>query len=151
MPSDLRDPSTQLSQQEIEAIEITQGIIKRMAENSSKTKTVFIAITAAMGAFLKLEPARETLFTLIVYTAIVIVLWRADSTYLQLERKFRCHHKAIVDGAIPSLECWRLDISKYQSESVGRIMFCNFTTRIYLIAFIAAIIGIVACCIGMLV
>lgn len=37
----IRDNTSQLSPQEIEAIKATQDIIKRMAENSQKTKTCF--------------------------------------------------------------------------------------------------------------
>ena len=38
-----RNKDAQLSAQEIDAIKITQEIIKRMAENSQKMKTCFLA------------------------------------------------------------------------------------------------------------
>ena len=57
--NDERASNTQLSTQEIEAIKATQEIIKRMADNSAKTKTIFIAVTAAMGTFVKVEVSAQ--------------------------------------------------------------------------------------------
>lgn len=42
-----RDRNTVLMPNEIEAIKANQEIIKRMADNSAKTKTVFLALFAA--------------------------------------------------------------------------------------------------------
>lgn len=129
-----REPSSQLSPQEIEAIKATQEIIKRMADNSAKTKTIFIAVTAAMGTFVKVETSVQTLFALLVYLAITAILWHTDASYLKLEQQFRNHSNAIVAGTISSLDRWQFNISKYDAESIFSIMFRNFTTRIYLIA-----------------
>ena len=43
----LRDRNAVLMPNEIEAIKVTQEVIKRMADNSAKTKTVFLALFAA--------------------------------------------------------------------------------------------------------
>ena len=129
-----RDPSAQLSAQEIEAIKATQEIIKRMAENSGKTKTIFIAITAAMGTFVKVEESMQTLMALAVYVALSVTLWHMDATYLRLERQFRNHSNAIVAGSIPSLDRWRFNPAAYAAESVVSIMLRNFTLRIYRVA-----------------
>ena len=137
-----RDPCSQLSPQEIEAIKTTQDIIKRMAENSAKTKTIFIAVTAAMGAFLKPEVSLQTLFALLVYLALTVTLWHMDASYLQLERKFRSHSNAIVSGSISSLDRWLFNISKYKAESVTSIMMKNFTTRIYRVACVCSGVAI---------
>lgn len=47
---DMRDRNALLSQDEIEAIKVCQGIINRMAENSAKAKNLFFTISAAFGA-----------------------------------------------------------------------------------------------------
>lgn len=49
----VRARNTMLSTHEIELIKINQEIIKRMADNSAKTKTIFIAVTTAAFSFLK--------------------------------------------------------------------------------------------------
>lgn len=46
-----RNKDAQLSAQEIDAIKITQEIIKRMAENSQKMKTCFLATCAFFAPF----------------------------------------------------------------------------------------------------
>lgn len=43
----LRDRNAVLMPNEIEAIKVTQEVIKRTADNSAKTKTVFLALFAA--------------------------------------------------------------------------------------------------------
>lgn len=137
-----RDPSSLLSPQEIEAIKTTQDIIKRMAENSAKTKTIFIAITAAMGAFLRPEVSLQTLFALLIYLALTVTLWHMDASYLRLERKFRSHSNAIVSGSISSLDRWLFNISKYKAESVTSIMMKNFTIRMYRVACVCSVVAI---------
>lgn len=140
--NDERAPNTQLSTQETEAIKATQEIIKRMADNSAKTKTIFIAVTAAMGTFVKVEVSAQTLIALVVYLALTLTLWHMDAKYLQLERKFRSHSNAIVNGCIPALEWWKFNISRYSEESVLNIMWRNFSTRIYMLAAVCATICI---------
>lgn len=72
-----------LTQPQIEAIKATQEIIKRMAENSAKTKTIFIAVTVAMASFVKPEATLQTAIGLAVYIFISISLWHMDATYLR--------------------------------------------------------------------
>lgn len=129
----LRDPFALLSNNEIEAIKMTQEIIKRMAENSAKTKTVFLAITTAMITLVDTEISLRTVFALSVYLILTFALWQTDAQYLRLERLFREHHNAICDGTITALDQWRLNIGKYDAESTYSIMFKNFTMWIYYI------------------
>lgn len=53
-----------------------------------------------------------------------------DARYLQLERKFREHHKAIVSGAISSLEMWDFSPARYPVMDIFRTMF-SFSAWIY--------------------
>lgn len=128
-----------LTQPQIEAIKATQEIIKRMAENSAKTKTIFIAVTVAMASFVKPEATLQTAIGLAVYIFISISLWHMDATYLRFERQFRSHSNAIVDGSVDLIEQWQFNPSLYKAESVISIMLNNFTTRIYRIAIYVSI------------
>ena len=59
-----------LSADEIEIIKLTQDIIKRMAENSSRTKTIFIAVTTAVVTFSEVQISLWTIVLLIAYLLI---------------------------------------------------------------------------------
>lgn len=136
-----RDENYQLSQQEIEALKMTQDIIKRMAENSSKTKTAFVAITGMLSAFIKFDTSLQTIVTLIIYLFITMILWITDAKYLRLERQFREHHRKIVEGTIPTQACWMMEVTSYPVESLRKIMFRNFTMFIYFTPTLATIVG----------
>lgn len=142
MTNTTRDDNYQLSQQEIEVLKMTQDIIKRMAENSSKTKTAFVAITGMLSAFVKFDTSFQTLATLIIYLFITIVLWITDFKYLRLERQFREHHKKIVEGTISTKACWMMQTSSYPVESSWKIMCQNFTMQIYFFSVLATIVGV---------
>ena len=98
-----RNKDVQLSAQEIDAIKVTQEIIKRMAENSQKMKTSFLATCAFFCAILGRGIIALNWRTYAAFLLITFIFWVMDARYLQLERKFREHHKAIVSGSISSL------------------------------------------------
>lgn len=137
-----RDPNAMLSPYEIEAIKATQEIIKRMADDSAKAKTTFIAVTAALLAFVKPEISWMTAFTVLAYLCITVALWYTDAKYLQLERAFRLHHNAIINGSLGSLNLWAWKVGGLlkQCESVRSIMFRNFTMWLYWIACTASVV-----------
>lgn len=128
----VRDRNATLTPTDIEAIKINQEIIKRMADNSAKTKTVFIALFAAIVTFHK--SIHLDCFVLIGFISIVFATWYTDAKYLQLERQFRKHHQAIVNGAINQLDLWTFNPAKYKVEPVAKIMFLNFTMWLYWLA-----------------
>ncbi|WP_300709699.1 hypothetical protein [uncultured Desulfovibrio sp.] len=126
----IRDNTSQLSPQEIESIKATQDIIKRMAENSQKTKTCFLAMCAFFCAMLGKDIVEFSLRVYGAFFLLTVAFWVMDAKYLQLERRFREHHKAIVYGTIPSLEMWNFAPARYATASLARIMF-SFSTLIY--------------------
>lgn len=136
----VRDRNTMLSAPEIELLKMTQEVIKRMADNSAKTKTLFVGVTTAAFAFLKFDPSAHNLFALMAYLVVTVALWETDARYLRLERLFRHQHHAIVDGSVPALELWRMNLSRYEEESVSRIMFTNFTMWIYQISALVSVV-----------
>lgn len=132
-----RDRNTVLTPNEIEAIKINQEIIKRMADNSAKTKTVFLALFAA--AVTLHNSIRLDCYVLFGYISVIFALWYTDAKYLhakylQLERQFRKHHQAIVNGSINYLDQWAFNPAKYKVEPVAKIMFLNFTMWLYWLA-----------------
>lgn len=141
--NDVRSDSAELSGQEIEALKMTQDVIKRMADNSAKTKTIFIGLTVAIVTLSKVEPTQQTLMAWVVYAVLTFVLWFTDAKYLRLERLFRKHHQAIVNGSISSLDRWRMDVSRYKVEALLSIMLTNFTMMMYFVAELIAIVAIV--------
>lgn len=117
----IRDRNAALSDQEIDAIKVTQDIIKRMAESSQKTKSVFLV---ASGVFFTLVAKKDLApcgLTAIIFLVFALFFWIMDARYLRLERQFRAHHKAIVDG-LSSLDMWDFSPSRYKTASLPRIM-----------------------------
>lgn len=125
-----RNKDAQLSAQEIDAIKITQEIIKRMAENSQKMKTCFLATCAFFCAILGRGFIALSWRTYASFLLITFIFWVMDARYLQLERQFREHHKAIVSGAISSLEMWDCSPTRYPVMGIFRTMF-SFSAWIY--------------------
>ena len=121
--SQARDKNAQLSEQEIDAIKINQDIIKRKAESSQKTKNFFLGISAAFFVLLGRGAIAFDWQTWCAFSVIVLTFWIIDARYLRLERQFREHHKAILSGALPSLENWDFSPARYNVASTLRIMF----------------------------
>lgn len=127
-----RDRNNVLMPNEIEAIKANQEIIKRMADNSAKTKTVFLALFAAAVTLHK--SIHLDCFVLLGFVSVIFAMWYTDARYLQLERQFRKHHQAILNGTIGYLDQWAFNPVKYKVEPVAKIMFLNFTMWLYWLA-----------------
>lgn len=70
----VRDKNSVLTQSEIEALKVTQDVIKRMADNSSKTKTAFIALSVAVLTFSQGKmPSNFVLFGYLVFCCSLLV------------------------------------------------------------------------------
>lgn len=134
-----------LSADEIEIIKLTQDIIKRMAENSSRTKTIFIAVTTAVVTFSEVQISLWTIVLLIAYLLITCALWQVDALYLRQERLFRQHYVAIVNKEISIKEAWNLNVSRYETEKVFHIMFRNYTMWIYQLSLLFTFVLTVYC------
>lgn len=129
LQDETRDPRYDLNKNEVEAIKVTQDIIKRMAENSQKTKTLFISICAGFYALLGAKLLAFNYKTMSVFLLVCVVLWCIDARYLQLERCFREHHKAIVGGIAP-LDAWNFNPQRYKTSCLVCAMF-SFPLLIY--------------------
>lgn len=127
-----RSRDTLLKEQEIECLKIIQGVIGRMADNSQKLKTWYLSLCAVCGALLG-KDFSFTALSLVCFIAVTVVFWSMDAKYLQLERKFRRHYSATINGAVPYLETFLMNVNRYDDEveSVPSIMLKNFSVRFY--------------------
>lgn len=123
-----------LTTNEIEAIKINQDIIKRMAENSAKTKSIFLAIFTAIITFHKSFTIDG--FVFLGLLSVILSFWYSDAKYLQLERAFRKHHYNILhENKNNPLSKWEFNPNKYKPEEhIFKTMFMNFTMWIYWVA-----------------
>lgn len=138
----LRDRNATLLPSEIEAIKTNQEIIKRMADNSVKTKNIFLTLFAAAVTFHK--SIQIDGFILLGFASVIFSMWFTDAKYLQLEKQFRKHHNAIIEGRITYLDQWDFNPAKYEVEPVAKIMFLNFTMWLYWLSFLLLLkIGLV--------
>ena len=119
---------------DIEALKVNQGIINRMADNSAKCKTIFLAITTAMVTFAKQDDLCFNVFAIAIYLVLTIALWYSDAKYLQLEKMFRAHHQRIVDGTYDKRQAWEFNLKQIEPPTIKSIMFRNFTMALYMIA-----------------
>lgn len=135
-----RDRSTILGSNEVEAIKVCQGIISRMADNSSKVKNLFFVISAAFVALLGSSSVRFDWSVAAAYLTIAVSMWYIDARYLQLEQMFRCVHNRIVNGCQPNLDSWMFVPDKKDAKPIWCLMFCNFSTAIYPIVALAIVL-----------
>ncbi len=129
----VRSENAILHAHEIEAIKINQDIIKRMAANSQHLKTIFIILTGAiLGLFgaNTISPSK-TIYIAAGFVAIGLVFWLMDAKYLRLERLFREHHKAIINGTIGYKKQWDFNPMRYKTSHVLKVMFDGFSILTY--------------------
>ena len=126
----------------VEHLQMIQGIITRMGQNSFQLKGWAIGIMIAIFTFAGQQgDTRSILFTIIPLT----VIWLLDSYYLQLERKFRLLYddvrknkeKTDFDMSFNSV---KLEVGKHNKISYFRIMFSITETPFYLVCIITTIL-----------
>lgn len=133
-----RSPDAVLSESEIEALKMNQGIINRMAENSRKTKNLYLTGCAALTALYKIDATISSLKIFIVFITMSCTLWYLDTRYLLLERQFRKHHNAIVHRELRCLEQWNFTPGRYSVGGLYSAMF-SFSVLLYPICILVCI------------
>lgn len=127
-----RDRQAVLEEHEIKAIMMVQGIITRMADNSQKCKTFFLTLCGAVVALVSACKVPFSIRMICLFCALSVTFWFLDARYLQLERKFRQHHKAIIEGTVPYLDQWNINLSRYNSGFWSS--FFSFSELLYPVA-----------------
>ncbi|MGL4524806.1 MAG: hypothetical protein ACRCVN_04725 [Spirochaetia bacterium] len=130
---------SELKEYEIKAIELNQGIIERMAGNSQRTKTMFLALCAGVGTFMGSGSLCVGPIGFLWLSLLGFFFWIIDARYLQLERQFRAHHKALVSEELSTQEAWMFNPSSYKGVSLIRVMF-SFSQILYPVMIVSAIL-----------
>lgn len=109
-------------------LELVQGVINRLANNSFLVKGWSITITlGAFGLFLD----KNNIFILIALFVVVVLFWFIDSYYLRQEKLFRELYEASAGTTRDNLS---MDIANFQDKvsSTGRLMFSYPNCLLYL-------------------
>jgi hypothetical protein len=111
--SEKNDQASIDSSERIAHLEMLQGVINRLASNSSLMKTLAGTITAAaIALYGTIDGAKFTLLVAVAFP--VIVFWILDARYLAIERAYRNLYNA-VRGEKP-VEKFSMN---YRSEFAG--------------------------------
>ena len=126
-------------------IDLIQGCINRMANNSFLVKGWALGVFAGVTAITKGDNLNNTI--LFVCTTIVpfVCFWILDAFFLQTEKKYRIMYAERLEKR--KLEddsnLYELDPSSYKVEEIFKVMW-SITLRVfYGIPFLASIVAIV--------
>lgn len=109
----------------IRHLEMIQGVIQRMANNSFQLKGWAVTLIGLVGALSTREDDKR--FFLLAFIPI-LAFWGLDSFYLQLERKFTTLYKNVKEKAETDID-FSMDIRDgflvMDANDKERTRFCN--------------------------
>lgn len=106
--------------QKIKHLEMIQGIITRMNQNSFMLKGWMITIVSAL---LAIYADKGNIGYLIISIFPILVFWFLDAYYLQQERKFRGIYSDIVEGK--DLPLFKMPIGEYNKKKDCKYSYCD--------------------------
>lgn len=126
-------------------IDLIQGCINRMANNSFLVKGWALGVFAGVTAITKGDNLNNTI--LFVCTTIVpfVCFWILDSFFLQTEKKYRIMYAERLEKRKQEDDSnlYELDPSNYKVEGIFKVMW-SITLRVfYGIPFLASIVVII--------
>lgn len=126
-------------------IDLIQGCINRMANNSFLIKGWALGVFAGVTAFTKGENLNNIVLLLCTTVVPFICFWVLDAYFLQIERKYRAMYTERLTKRKnnDSDELFDLNPSKYKVGSILRIMFSQTLTIFYGIPFLTSIIVLI--------
>lgn len=126
-------------------IDLIQGCINRMANNSFLIKGWALGVFAGVTAFTKGENLNNIVLLLCTTVVPFICFWVLDAYFLQIERKYRAMYTERLTKRKnnDSDELFDLNPSKYKVSSILRIMFSQTLTIFYGIPFLTSIIVLI--------
>ena len=124
------------TEEKIKHLEIIQGVINRLANNSFLIKSWMITVSLA-GFSLFINQKETPLLGIISF--IVILFWVLDAYYLRQERLFRKLYSNCAEG--DTIKSFDMDVSKYNKEvdSLVHTMFSYPTLLFYISMFLVSI------------
>ena len=104
-------------------LEMIEGIIERMGNNSFQLKGWAVTLVALIGGFA--SQGSDKRFFLIAFIPL-IAFWFLDSFYLLLERKYKILYKNVADKDEDDID-FNMDTRKIvcDGEDAERICFCK--------------------------
>ena len=129
----------------LKEIDLIQGCINRMANNSFLIKGWALGVFAGVTAFTKGENLNNIVLLLCTTVVPFICFWVLDAYFLQIERKYRAMYteKLTKRKNNDSDELFDLNPSKYKVGSILRIMFSQTLTIFYGIPFLTSVIVLI--------
>lgn len=126
-------------------IDLIQGCINRMANNSFLIKGWALGVFAGVTAFTKGENLNNIVLLLCTTVVPFICFWVLDAYFLQIERKYRAMYTERLTKRKnnDSDELFDLNPNKYKVGSILRIMFSQTLTIFYGIPFLTSIIVLI--------
>ena len=126
-------------------IDLIQGCINRMANNSFLIKGWALGVFAGVTAFTKGENLNNIVLLLCTTVVPFICFWVLDAYFLQIERKYRAMYTERLTKRKnnDSDELFDLNPSKYKVGSILRIMLSKTLTIFYGIPFLTSIIVLI--------
>lgn len=126
-------------------IDLIQGCINRMANNSFLIKGWALGVFAGVTAFTKGENLNNIVLLLCTTVVPFICFWVLDAYFLQIERKYRAMYteKLTKRKNNDCDELFDLNPSKYKVGSILRIMFSQTLTIFYGIPFLTSVIVLI--------
>ena len=126
-------------------IDLIQGCINRMANNSFLIKGWALGVFAGVTAFTKGENLNNIVLLLCTTVVPFICFWVLDAYFLQIERKYRAMYteKLTKRKNNDSDELFDLNPNKYKVGSILRIMFSQTLTIFYGIPFLTSVIVLI--------
>lgn len=109
-----------MEDKKIKHLEMIQGIITRMNQNSFMLKGWMITIVSALLAIYADKGNTTYIFVALVP---VLIFWFLDTYYLQQERKFRGLYNDIVDGK--DIPLFQMPINKYDKKKDCKYSYCS--------------------------
>ncbi len=112
-------------------IDLIQGVITRMANNSFMLKGWIVSLIAVLLALTDqtIVATKLTYFNFILILP-VLVFWYLDAFFLHKEKCFRKLYDWVIENRMSSDEfLYSLDYTRFeqQEKSIWEIMFCNKT------------------------
>lgn len=107
-----------MEEQKIKHLEMIQGIITRMNQNSFMLKGWMITIVSAL---LAIYADKGNVAYLVVTIFPILVFWFLDAYYLQQEQKFRGIYSDIVEGK--DIHLFKMPIGEYNKKKHGKYSY----------------------------
>ena len=128
-------------------LDLIQGVISRMANNSFLTRGWAMTLVSALIAF-----GKDAIFTkvngiyyLLMMIVILVPFWWLDSFYLYQERVYRKIYRKVINDP-EAIHRLRYDLNPGElkdNESIVRIMWADHMKWFYLFFILVLLVGII--------